>query len=525
MRMRRLIPLALIALLVAVPSAHAARGFSLGVTAGEVTSKSAVLWGKAKRSGRYAVTLARNKRLTRRTRSFAVRARRSDDNTVQRRVRRLRPNTRYWFRFSRGRLRSDRGTFVTAPRSSQDKAIEFAWSGDQDFNSAPGERGPYWNNGDVLRRMRAERNAFNVMLGDTIYSDSEIPGRLHPIATTVRQKWAKYRINLRNAQLRALRRSAGFYSHWDDHEFVNDFSPVENSFDNGVNINGGTLYRRGVRAFRDYSPVRYSSRNGLYRSIRWGQNLQLFFLDERSFRSENADEGGVCDNPQTGEPDFAPTAPQSTRTAFSPFVPSLAQPVSRACLNRIRSPQRTFLGERQKERFLAAVERSTARFKVIMNEMPIQQYYVLPYDRWEGYEAERQELLRELRRRDNNVIFLSTDVHATLINDARFRTLEPGGPRDSGITDVTVGPVATANFALEIDHATGRPNTGVLADNAFFTPPPPQGLGMRCSVLDQFSYGQVRVTANQLTVTPKDRNGSPITDNGRPCTVVLNFTP
>jgi phosphodiesterase/alkaline phosphatase D-like protein len=525
MRMARLIPLTLIILLLAAPSAFAARGFTLGVTAGEVTASSAVLWAKAKKSGRYAVVVARNKRLTKGRRTGRARARRSHDNTVQRRIGRLRPNTRYWFRFSRGRARSDRGTFVTAPRATQDRAIEFAWSGDQDFNSERGKRSPFWNDGGVLRQMRAERNNFNVMLGDTIYADSEIPGRLRPIALSVRQKWAKYRINLRNAGLRGLRRSAGFYSHWDDHEFVNDFSPAENSFDNGVNVNGRTLLRRGMKAFRDYSPVRWSRRNGLYRTVRWGQNLELFFLDQRSFRSQNADEGGVCDNPQTGEPDFAPTAPQSTRTTFSPFVPSLSQPVSQACLDRIRSPQRTFLGTRQKERFIQAVERSTARFKVIMNEMPIQQYYVLPYDRWEGFEAERRELLRRLRDADRNVIFLTTDVHATLINDARFQTLEPGGPQNSGITDVTVGPVATANFALEIDNATGRPNTGTLADGAFFTPPPPSGLGMRCAVLDQFSYGQVRVTSNQLTVTPKDINGDPITDDGRPCTVVLNHQP
>jgi hypothetical protein len=90
---------------------------------------------------------------------------------------------------------------------------------------------------------------------------------------------------------------------------------------------------------------------------------------------------------------------------------------------------------------------------------------------------------------------------------------------------VTVGPVATANFALEIDDATGRSGNGALADNAFFTPPPPGGVGMRCSVLDQFSYGQVRVTSNRLVVTPKDINGAPITDNGRPCNTVLNYTP
>jgi phosphodiesterase/alkaline phosphatase D-like protein len=522
--MNRLLPLTLLTVfLLAAPAAYGARGFSSGVTAGEVTSSSAVLWGKANRSGSYALQVARNRRFTELT-AVSVRARKGHDNTVQKRVRRLRPNKRYWFRFvGTNRTKSDVGTFVTAPRASQSKTIEFAWSGDQDFNAAPGQRRPYWNNGGVLRLMRAERNAFNVMLGDTIYSDSEIPGRLNPIAVTVRQKWAKYRINLRNKALRDLRRSAGFYSQWDDHEFVNDFSPAENSFDNNVNINGRTLYRRGMQAFRDYAPVRWTRRDGLYRSMRWGRNLEVFFLDERSFRSANADEGGVCNNPQTGEPDFAPTAPQSTRAAFAPVYPPFAQPVSQACLDRIRDPNRTYLGKRQLGRFLSEVRRSTARFKVIMNELAIQQYYVNPYDRWEGFEAERQRVLSGLQG-VKNVIFLSTDVHATLINDARFQTLESGGPQNSGILDVTVGPVATANFGLEMDDATDTPGIGAAADAGFFTPSPPAGVGMRCSVIDQFSYGQVKVTARRLTVTPKNINGQTISDNGRPCTVVLDYT-
>jgi phosphodiesterase/alkaline phosphatase D-like protein len=521
--MYRLIPLTLLILLLAAPSAHAARGFKFGVTPGDVTAKSAILWGKANRSGRYVLEVARNKRFTKGRRVVRVRARRSHDNTLQKRVGRLRPGKRHWFRFRRGRLRSDVGTFVTAPRPSQNRTIEFAWSGDQDFNPQPGQTSPFWNDGGVLRRMRAERNAFNVMLGDTIYSDSEVPGRLHPIALSVRQKWAKYKVNLGNRSLRALRRSAAYYSQWDDHEFVNDFSPAENSFDNGVNVSGRVLYRRGAKAFRDYAPVRYTSRDGIYRKMRWGRNLELFFLDQRSFRSANADAGGTCDNPDTGEPDVAPTAPQTTRNTFALVVPSLARPVPQACLDRINDPTRTYLGARQLTRFLRDIKRSTARFKVIMNEMPIQQYYVLPYDRWEGFEAERDRLLRELQS-VKNVIFLTTDVHATLINDARFQTLEPGGPQNSGITDVTVGPVATANFGIEIDDATGRPNSGALVDNLFFTPPPPGGMGMRCSVLDQFSYGQVRVTSSRLTITPKGIDGRPITEEGRSCRVVLNFT-
>jgi phosphodiesterase/alkaline phosphatase D-like protein len=524
MRMNRLFPLALLTLLLLAPSAHAARGFSFGVAAGDVTARSAILWAKANKSGEYALEVARNRRFTRELHTDVGRARMSRDNTLQRRMNRLKPGQRYFFRFVRGRRRSDIGTFTTAPKPSQSRTIEFAWSGDQDFNPEPGQTKPFWNDGGVLRRMKAERNAFNVMLGDTIYSDSEVPGRLNPIALTVAQKWAKYKVNLGNRSLRALRGSAGFYSQWDDHEFVNDFSPAENSFDNGVNINGRTLYRRGARAFRDYQPLRWTQRDGTYRRFRWGRNLELFFIDNRSFRSANADEGGVCNNPQTGEPDFAPTVPQTLRTAFAPVVPSLAQPVSQACLDRIRDPNRTYLGQRQLERFLREVRRSTARFKVIINEMPIQQYYLLPYDRWEGFEAERQRVLSALQG-VKNVISLSTDVHATLVNDARFQTLEPGGPRDSGLLDFTVGPVATANYALEIDDATGSPGAGALADGAFFTPPPPAGVGMRCSVLDKFSYGQVTVTGQRLTVTPKDIDGNPITDNGHSCAVALNFAP
>ena len=185
--------------------------------------------------------------------------------------------------------------------------------------------------------------------------------------------------------------------------------------------------------------------------------------------------------------------------------------MSQACLDTIRSPNRTYLGKRQLDRFLKDVKSSTARFKVIMNELPIQQYYVLPYDRWEGFEAERQRVLTELQG-VKNVIFLTTDVHATLVNDARFQTLESGGAKNSGIMDVTVGPVATANFGLEIDLATGGSGNGALVDTAFLTPPPPAGIGMQCSVLDQFSYGEVTVTGSKLTVTPKDSNGKPQMD-------------
>ena len=106
-----------------------------------------------------------------------------------------------------------------------------------------------------------------------------------------------------------------------------------------VRLPAGPVQRQhqlGVKAFTDYAPVTYTDANGLYRSFRWGRNLELFFLDERSFRDAKASANHVCDNPQTHQPDLAPTAPQHTRNTFALLVPSLAQPVSPACIQKIK---------------------------------------------------------------------------------------------------------------------------------------------------------------------------------------------
>ena len=147
-----------------------------------------------------------------------------------------------------------------------------------------------------------------------------------------------------------------------------------------------------------------------------------------------------------------------------------------------------------------------------MNEMPIQQYYVLPYDRWEGYEAERQRLLAFLRDNVKNTIFLTTDVHATLVNDARLQTLEPGGAAEHAASPTSPRDPPPRPTSQRDQRTLNSPAAGNLARDAFFKPAPPNGPGMRCAVTDKFSYGQVRVTRNALTVTPKDINGRPLAD-------------
>ena len=90
------------------------------------------------------------------------------------------------------------------------------------------------------------------------------------------------------------------------------------------------------------------------------------------------------------------------------------------------------LGARQYAAFTQAIRASTATWKVIVNEVPIQQFYALPYDRWEGYAAERSACSASCAN-VKNVVFLTTDTHANLsarcATDARAAARGPGSGR------------------------------------------------------------------------------------------------
>jgi phosphodiesterase/alkaline phosphatase D-like protein len=51
------------------------------------------------------------------------------------------------------------------------------------------------------------------------------------------------------------------------------------------------------------------------------------------------------------------------------------------------------LGAAQLAALQQALLDSDATFKIIINNVPLSSIFVTPYDRWEGYLAERQSLL------------------------------------------------------------------------------------------------------------------------------------
>jgi alkaline phosphatase D len=508
------------------PASAEPAAFPYGVTTGEVRSTAAMFWTRAQNSGLVRLKVSRSLAAvgcsapaprpgssTTVLRRVAL-ASPSADNTVRVAISTLRPDTRSFYRFCAGSQSSRLGAVETAPFATETDPVRFALSGDADGAINPATGRPAYNNFEAYGQMASANNDFNVNLGDVMYSDSAVAGV--PPALSLTDKWAKYRQNYSYRHLLNLRSKTGLFNMWDDHEFVDNFNRPQF---------GEELFEAGKKAFLDYNPVRFKSSTGLYSRVRWGRNLEVFFLDERAFRSAPASQDPACTNSVTGAPDPLPTLPQRLREQLGPQVglpPQAVAIVSDACKAVINDPSRSILGQTQMQIFRNAIKRSTATFKVVVNAVPIQQTFFDPFDRWEGYNADRVGLLNFLRTNVRNVVFLTTDFHANMINNVRLGTFpEEGSTIDTGFIDFVTGPVALKTFAVDTDLKTKTPGASE-AIRQFLKAPRPLGLGMRCAALNAYSYMQVQVTSQALTVALRDDQGRPVkeTPSGPSCSSV-----
>ena len=114
------------------------------------------------------------------------------------------------------------------------------------------------------------------------------------------------------------------------------------------------------------------------------------------------------------------------------------------------------LGPEQLEWLKAGLVQSAARVKFVVTDVPIEFVGVYPYDRWDGYDAERRELLEFIdANRIENVWFLTTDFHANTYNPdvmAYFRERRPDYALSNGIIcpEIITGPIATATLHDEL---------------------------------------------------------------------------
>ncbi len=501
--------LLILALFLAGPKAdagHAARvSFDQGVASGDVTSRSAVLWTRASRETELEVQVSlrqdfKGKKITRDAEAMA-----ESDFIVKTVVGGLQPDQTYFYRFKAGRGRnvSDVGTFRTPPKPGDSANVRFAFSSDTDGSAIP----PI-NNFEVLDRAREDGIDFWVWIGDTVYNDTN-----PPIAVTVEQMRAKYKQVREFDALRRLLAATSTYTIWDDHE-------VENDFD-GTTVDP-VLLANGLQVFKEYMPIRDEG-NILFRSFRLGTEVELIILDERQFRSPDVE--AICGG------DLIP----GLGLAFFELVPQL-QPLldlreslglSRltdpVCLAALNDPTRTMLGAEQKEFLKSTLLDSGATWKIVINELAFGELFAMPYDRWEGYAAERAEILNFIRDNNiENVVFLTGDLHANIIGDVRVNAFVDPAPI---VKEAIAGPVAQNTVFQGLVMLLGSEAAALQLAGLVSSLTNPD-----CLQLDAFGYGLVEVDSQTkgLTITLKGDDGEVLNDQlaelvgvDVPCTTTL----
>lgn len=466
--------------------------FAYGVSSGEVTPISAVLWTRADREVVLTAEISTDPGFaTKLTRTALASA--ANDFTAKALVLSLRPATRYFFRWRRGGSVSEAGTFVTAPLPWSSANLRFAWTGDSD-SSRNSVGAPFFNNWETLNAARLDQPDFFLYLGDTIYSDFRAGGFL-PDVTTLPEYRDLYKAGRDFPALRSLARSTSFYAMWDDHEVRSDWdAETVDPYFLGI----------GRKAFLEYMPLldqQLIHDSGcatppLFRVFPWGSAADIIIVDTRACRSASA--AIICSG------DLAPTMPSFLRPSFG-----LAPAPPPGCLAAINNASRTMLGQSQKALLKTALRLSHAKFKIVITPENIQQLWVLPYDTWEGYGAERAEILNFIRDEGiRNVLFLTTDGHQNIMKDVYVDRFTDPAPI---AYEVMTGPIASVTWQNLITAAVGP--SGVAAQQAIHNL-----LGAQCRHLDAYSYGVVDIdaVAGTAKVVLKDAAGHALHDQVTP---------
>jgi len=283
-----------------------------GMQIGDVRADSAVIWSRADRPSRMFVEYAFDESFADAVLLRGPHALETTDYTTRIDLTGLPADQEVFVRVSYQDLSNERimsetvlGRFRTAPVKARD--IRFLWSGD---TAGQGWGiNPEFGGMRIYESMRQTSPDFFIHCGDNIYADGPITeyqtaenGMIwHNIVTPEVSKVAesldefrgRYKYNLMDENVRRFNAEVPQIWQWDDHEVVNNWSDAKDlSADTRyTEKNVPLLIARGARAFQEYAPMRYhdvSEGERVYRRIPYGQLMDVFVLDMRSYRGPNS---------------------------------------------------------------------------------------------------------------------------------------------------------------------------------------------------------------------------------------------
>src|SRR5262245_16155107 len=395
------------------PGSNSAAVFTLGAASGDPAPNGIVLWTRV---APQAVTSSNNVLVWEIATSSTftgtqvlrggLRFAGNSDNTVKVPVQHeaLRPFTTYYYRFLYDGTPTRVCRFKTLPAPGAFVSrIRIAYISCQDYTN-----GHY----TALSNLANEDVDYVVHLGDYIYESlgdslfSRAQVRPLPnlpsggrVASSLEDYRALHRIYRSDPNLQAAHERFAFIQIWDDHEFQND-SWRDQHPDNNPDplVPRPDLRKQANQAWAEYTPanIRYNPLGGpldsiqLYRSFAFGDLMELVITDERLYR----------DGPPCG-------------------FGTLDRYVADSCPERERYT-RTLLGVTQRDWFVEKINNSRSTWKLWANEvmaMPLKLLNLgsasryLTLDQWDGYPAERSQILSRIAG-TRNFVAITGDIHS-----------------------------------------------------------------------------------------------------------------
>ncbi len=463
-----------------------------GIGSGDVSRSSAVVWSRADRVSRMVVEYATNDRFTDARRVVGPIATPDSDFTSKAILNGLPPGQTIVYRVAFQDV--DKPSNVGEPRigrfrtaSNDRKNLSFVWGGDvsgQGWGIDPVHGGMA-----TFESMRQVSPDFFLHSGDHVYADNPILPEVQladgstwknlvtpetsKVAETLDEFRGRYRYNRMDEAFRQFAAEVPVLAQWDDHEVRNNWYPGQTLGDDprytvkDVDL----LAARGRRAFLDHMPiVPKVGGDTIYRVVSQGPLVDVFLLDERTYRGPNS----------------------ANRQAEA-------------------SPATAFLGPDQLAWLKKELKASRAVWKVIASDMPLGLVIGDGPKAFEavangdgpalGRELEIADLLSFVKREAiPNLVWFTADVHYAAAHrydpaKARFTDFEPfwefvAGPLHAG----NFGPgVLDDTFGPQLEFASVPPGTRA-------NQPPSSGL--------QF-FGVVKVegASGVMTVSLHDRAG------------------
>ena len=426
-----------------LPLAEAGK-FAHGVASGFPTQKAITLWTRVselERTSKLHVEVASDKHFKHVVARQPTAARDKGDFTVHERIGGLKAGEEYFYRFETKKTESRVGRFRTLPPADSTQSLKLAYFSCQDYEAG------YYNAHAALAK---EDLDLLIFLGDYIYEHKYYDGPADRVDTTGPNKDGdvqtldeyreKYRFYQSDPDLQDLQAAHAFVSVWDDHEVEDNYAgdgadskQKDPNFENDNmtprRVSIEQRRKNGYKAFFEAMPrIRtHGDKNRIYGSVRIGGTAELFLTDQRQFR-----------DPQPCDDALLTPCPDDD------------------------NPDRTMLGAAQKSWFKAAVPASSAKWKLWGSEVMLMALdlpkgqHVNP-DQWDGYGAERKEILESFVASGvQNLTALTGDIHTFLAGDLTTNGEQEGTP-------VGVELVGGSVTSLGIPESLGVPSSSLDA--------------------------------------------------------------